>query len=356
MLYHLGLQLREFFFAFNVFKYITFRSLMAILIAFLLTLLLSPKVIKKLKSFQKKGYVREYTPESHYEKRHTPTMGGILINITLILTTLLLMRYDTSFLWIAVLSILSFSLIGFVDDYNKIKRGKGISIKSKLFWQVLFATLISVYIYLLPQVDTVLYFPLFKELSLDLGIFYIPFAVFVIVGSANAVNISDGLDGLAIGSVMSTAVALGIIAYATGHSRIAEYLGIPHVPLAGELSIVCFSIVGAGLGFLWFNSFPAQMFMGDVGSMGLGAALGTVALLTKAEILLAIAGGVLVFETVSVILQIIAVRFFNRRVFKLAPFHHHLEKEGLPEPKIVVRMWIVSILLAIISLSMLKLR
>ncbi len=356
MLYHLGLQLREFFFAFNVFKYITFRSLIAVIVAFLLTLLLSPKVIKKLRSFQKKGYVREYTPESHYEKRHTPTMGGILINITLILTVLLLMRLDTSFIWIAVLSILSFSLIGFIDDYNKIKNGKGISIKTKLLWQVIFATVISIYIYSLPQIDTVLYFPLFKELSFDIGILYIPFAVFVIVGSANAVNISDGLDGLAIGATMSTAVALGIISYATGHSRIAEYLGIPYVPLAGELSIVCFAIVGAGLGFLWFNSFPAQMFMGDVGSMGLGAALGTIALLSKAEILLAIAGGVLVFETISVILQIIAVRFFKRRVFKLAPFHHHLEEEGLPEPKIVVRMWIVSILLAILSLSMLKLR
>ncbi len=356
MLYHLGLILRDFFFGFNVFKYITFRSLTAVLVAFSLTLLLSPKVIKKLKSFQKRGYTRKYTPESHHDKRYTPTMGGILINITLVMATLLLMRWDTSFTWVIVLSILSFSLIGFIDDYNKIMYGEGISIKSKLLWQVIFASAIAIYIYLLPQVDTVLYFPLFKGLSLDLGVFYVPFAVFVIVGSANAVNISDGLDGLAIGSTMTTAAALGIIAYVTGHSKMAEYLGIPYVPLAGELSVVCFAIVGAGLGFLWFNSFPAQMFMGDVGSMGLGAALGTVALLSKSELLLAVAGGVLVFETVSVIMQIVAVRFFNRRVFKLAPFHHHLEKEGLPEPKIVVRMWIVSILLAIIALSMLKLR
>ncbi|NPB07580.1 MAG: phospho-N-acetylmuramoyl-pentapeptide-transferase, partial [Aquificae bacterium] len=262
-----------------------------------------------------------------------------------------------TYTWIVLLSLVTFGAIGLWDDYVKLKNKKGISIKAKFLAQVIAGSLVAYLIYFWADINTVLYFPLFKELQVDLGLLYIPFAVFVIVGAANAVNLTDGLDGLAIGPAMTTAVALGVIAYAVGHSRIAEYLGIPYVPYAGELTIFCFSLVGAGLGFLWFNSFPAQMFMGDVGALSIGAALGTVALITKSEFAFAVAGGVFVFETLSVILQVAYFRMTGgKRLFKRAPFHHHLELNGLPEPKIVVRMWIISILLGIVAIAMLKLR
>ncbi len=359
MVYFLALLLRDYFFAFNVLKYITFRSFTAVLIAFFITLILSPAFIERISKIQKLfgGYVREYTPSQHKNKRYTPTMGGIVIITVIILSTLFLMRPDIKYTWVLIFATLSFALIGLIDDLTKLKNKKGISIKTKLILQTFFATITAFLIFEWVNLETRLYFPFFKELTLDLGWLYIPFAVFIIVGTANAVNLTDGLDGLAIGPVMTTATALGVIAYAVGHSRIAEYLGIPYVPYAGEITVFCFAIVGAGLGFLWFNSYPAQMFMGDVGALGLGAGLGTVALLTKSEFLLAVAGGVFVFETITVILQIIYFRLTKgKRLFKMAPFHHHLELSGMSEPKIVVRMWIVSILLAIISLAMLKLR
>jgi len=359
MLYHLALFLRDYFFAFNVFKYITFRSFTAILIAFFITLLLSPTFIERVSKLQRifGGYVREYTPDHHENKKYTPTMGGIVIVTVIILSSLLLMRLDIRYTWVLVFSTLSFALIGLLDDWIKLQNKKGLSIKVKLLLQVFFATLTAMLIFYWVGLETKLYFPFFKELTLDLGYLYIPFAIFIIVGTANAVNLTDGLDGLAIGPSMTTATAFGVIAYAVGHSKISEYLGIPYVPYAGEITIFCFAIIGAGLGFLWFNAFPAQMFMGDVGALGLGAALATVSILTKSEFLLAIAGGVFVFETVTVILQIIYFRLTGgKRLFKRAPFHHHLELSGLPEPKIVVRMWIVSVLLAIVSVAMLKLR
>lgn len=359
MLYHLALLLRDYFFAFNVFKYITFRSFTAILIAFFLTLLLSPTFIERFSKLQRifGGYVRKYTPDHHENKKYTPTMGGIVIVTVIILSSLLLMRLDIRYTWVLIFSTVSFALIGLLDDWIKLQDKKGLSIKVKLLLQIFFATLTAILIFHWIGLETKLYFPFFKELTLDLGWFYIPFAVFVIVGAANAVNLTDGLDGLAIGPSMTTATAFGVIAYAVGHSKISEYLGIPYVPYAGEITVFCFAIIGAGLGFLWFNAFPAQMFMGDVGALGLGAALATVSILTKSEFLLAIAGGVFVFETVTVILQIIYFRLTGgKRLFKRAPFHHHLELSGLPEPKIVVRMWIVSVLLAIVSVAMLKLR
>jgi len=359
MLYHLALLLRDYFFAFNVLKYITFRSFTAILIAFFITLLLSPTFIERFSKLQRifGGYVREYTPEHHENKKYTPTMGGIVIVTVIILSSLLLMRLDIRYTWVLIFSTLSFALVGLLDDWIKLQNKKGLSIKVKLLFQIFFATLTAGLIFHWIGLETKLYFPFFKELTLDLGWLYIPFAVFIIVGTANAVNLTDGLDGLAIGPSMTTATAFGVIAYVVGHSKISEYLGIPYVPYAGEITIFCFAIVGAGLGFLWFNAFPAQMFMGDVGALGLGAALATVSILTKSEFLLAIAGGVFVFETVTVILQIIYFRLTGgKRLFKRAPFHHHLELSGLPEPKIVVRMWIVSVLLAIVSVAMLKLR
>jgi len=359
MLYHLALILKDYWFVFNVLKYITFRSLSAVIIAFFLTLLLSPSFINRFRRIQEffGGYVREYTPENHEAKKYTPTMGGVVILIVVTLSTLLLMRWDIKYTWVVIFSLLSFGAVGFWDDYVKLKNKKGISIRAKFLLQLLGATLVSLLIFYWAGINTVLYFPFFKELYVDLGILYIPFAVFVIVGSANAVNLTDGLDGLAIGPAMTTATALGVVAYAVGHSKIAQYLNIPHIPYAGELTVFCFALVGAGLGFLWFNSFPAQMFMGDVGSLSIGASLATVALLTKAEFIFAVAAGVFVFETISVILQVIYFRWTGgKRLFKRAPFHHHLELNGLPEPKIVVRMWIISILLAILAISMLKLR
>ena len=359
MVYHLALILKDYFFLFNVFKYITFRSFTAILIAFFITLLLSPTFMERVSRLQRflGGYVREYTPEHHENKKYTPTMGGVVIVTVILLSTLLLMRIDVMYTWVLIFATLSFALVGLLDDWLKLRNKKGLSIKSKLFLQILFALITSYMIFYWVGLETRLYFPFFKELTLDLGWLYIPFATFVIVGAANAVNLTDGLDGLAIGPSMTTATAFGVIAYAVGHSKISSYLGIPYVPYAGEITVFCFAIVGAGLGFLWFNAFPAQMFMGDVGALGLGAALGTVSILTKSEFLLAIAGGVFVFETITVILQIIYFRATKgKRLFKRAPFHHHLELSGLPEPKIVVRMWIVSVLLAIISVAMLKLR
>ncbi|NPA40899.1 MAG: phospho-N-acetylmuramoyl-pentapeptide-transferase [Aquificae bacterium] len=359
MIYHLAILLRDYFFAFNVFKYITFRSFTAILIAFFITLLLSPTFMKKVARLQRflGGYVREYTPQHHENKKYTPTMGGIVIITVILISSVLLMRLDIKYTWVLVFSTLSFALIGLIDDWVKLKNKKGLSIKSKFTAQIIFATITALLIFEWVGLETKLYFPFFKELAVDLGWLYIPFAVFVIVGTANAVNLTDGLDGLAIGPSMTTATALGVIAYAVGHSKIAEYLGIPSVPFAGEITVFCFAIVGAGLGFLWFNAYPAQVFMGDVGALGLGAALATVSILTKSEFMLAVAGGVFVFETITVILQIIYFRATGgKRLFKKAPFHHHLEEKGLDEPKIVVRMWIVSVLLAIVSVAMLKLR
>jgi len=355
MLYHLALYLKDYWFAFNVLRYTTFRSFSAVLLAFFITLLLSPSFIERLRRLQGLfgGYVREYTPESHREKRYTPTMGGLVILLTLTLSVLLLMRWDVKYTWIVLFSLLSFGLLGLLDDYLKLKNKKGLSIKTKFLFQVLFGGAVVALVYLWAGVETVLYFPFFKELSVDLGLLYLPFALFVVVGSANAVNLTDGLDGLAIGPAMT----IGVIAYAVGHSKIAQYLGVPYVPYAGELTVFCFALVGAGLGFLWFNAFPAQMFMGDVGALAIGASLGTVALITKSEFAFAVAGGVFVFETVSVILQVVYFRLTGgKRLFKRAPFHHHLELNGLPEPKIVVRMWIASVLLAVFAVAMLKLR
>ncbi len=358
MIYHIALLLREYFFAFNVFKYITFRSFTAIILAFALTILLSPVIIRKLRRWQKilGGYIRKYTPQG-VSKKYVPTMGGIIIVSVLSVTILLLMRFDLIYIWILLFSTISFALIGLLDDYLKLRNKEGLSAKIKFLGQLLASMAVALFVYEIADVNTVLYFPLFKDLYLDLGYMYIPFAMLVIIATSNAVNITDGLDGLAIGPVMTTATAFGVIAYAVGHIKIAEYLDIPYIPYAGEIAIFCMAIVGCGLGFLWFNSFPAQMFMGDVGSLGLGAALGTIALLVKGELLLIIAGGIFVFETLSVIIQVIYFRLTKgKRIFKMAPFHHHLELSGVPEPKIVVRMWIISILLAILAISTLKLR
>ncbi|MDW8066650.1 MAG: phospho-N-acetylmuramoyl-pentapeptide-transferase [Aquificaceae bacterium] len=359
MIYHIALYLRDYLFVFNVFKYITFRSFLAVFIAFAITLVLTPIFMKKMKAIQRlfRGYIREYTPEGHLIKKYTPTMGGLIIVLSVVLTSVLLMRLDLVYFWIITFCILGFALVGFWDDILKLKNKKGISAKKKFLGQVFVSGVTAVAIYIYGGVDTKLYFPLFKNLQIDFGLLYIPFAMLVIIATSNAVNLTDGLDGLAIGPVMTTAASLGVVAYAVGHVKIADYLNIPYVPYAGDIAIVCFAIVGAGLGFLWFNAFPAQLFMGDVGALALGAGLGAIALVSKSELLLPIAGGIFVFETLSVILQVAYFKLTKgKRLFKMAPFHHHLELSGVPEPKIVVRMWIVSILLGILALATLKLR
>lgn len=359
MLYHLSLWLKDYFFVFNVFKYITFRSLSAVIVAFLITLIITPIFVKKMKALQRlfKGYIREYTPEGHLTKRYIPSMGGFVIVLSLLLSSLLLMRLDLAYFWIITFCTLGFAFIGFVDDYVKLRNKKGISARVKLMAQVLVSFITVMLIHTFTEVNTKLYFPLFKDLQIDLGIFYIPFAVLVIIATSNAVNLTDGLDGLAIGPVMTTAAALGTVSYVVGHYTLSKYLNIPYVPYAGDLTVLCFAIVGAGLGFLWFNAYPAQLFMGDVGSLSLGATLGVIALISKSELLLPIAGGIFVFETLSVILQVAYFKLTGgKRLFRMAPFHHHLELSGIPEPKIVVRMWIISLLLGILTVSTLKLR
>ncbi len=354
MLYHLLYQ----YFDINLFKYITFRGFYALITSFLISLIIGPYIISRLKLFQKKegGYVRQYTPDGHELKKHTPTMGGILIVLSVLISALLWCRLDNFYVWITVFSMLSFALLGGWDDYKKIKTKKGISSKTKFIIQVFLSSFIAVSLYLYPDFNSVLYMPFLKNVHIDLGVFYILFMVFIIVGTSNAVNLTDGLDGLAIGPSLIAIASFAFFAYVAGHSKLAGYLHLPHIAGSGELTVFMMAFLGAGLGFLWFNSFPAEVFMGDAGSLSIGAVLGTVAIITKQEIVLAIVGGIFVVETLSVILQVAYFKMTGKRLFLMAPLHHHFEKKGIEEPKIVTRVWIISILLAIIALSTLKIR
>ncbi|MDQ7056333.1 MAG: phospho-N-acetylmuramoyl-pentapeptide-transferase [Persephonella sp.] len=354
MLYHLLYQ----YFDINLFKYITFRGFYALITSFFISLLVGPYIIRKLKLFQRKegGYVREYTPDGHAGKKHTPTMGGVLIVFSVLLSTILWCRLDNFYIWITLFAMISFAALGGWDDYNKIKTKKGISAKVKFSIQLLLASVIAVALFLYPAFDSVLYFPFFKNLFIDLGFLYIPFIVFVIVGTSNGVNLTDGLDGLAIGPSLIAIGTFAFFAYIAGHHKLASYLHIPYIAGSGELTVFLMAFLGAGLGFLWFNSFPAEVFMGDAGSLSIGAVLGTVAVITKQEIVLAVVGGIFVVETLSVILQVTYFKITGKRLFLMAPIHHHFEKKGIEEPKIVTRVWIISILLAIIALSTLKIR
>ena len=358
MLYHLLYPLYESFNVFNVFKYITFRTFAAGLTALLFSFIFGPAFIRFLKIKQFEQAIRTDGPASHLLKRGTPTMGGLLILFCLIAATLLWVDLLNPYVWVVLGVTLTYGLIGFWDDYTKIilKNSKGISGKTKLFCQVTFATLAALWMYQSQAISTDLTFPFLKNFVLPLGYFYIPFAVLVIVGTSNAVNLTDGLDGLAIGPVMIVAGTFLLLCYIAGHAKIAQYLQVAFIPGAGELAIFCGAIVTAGLGFLWFSSYPAAIFMGDVGSLALGGALGTLAIMIKQEILLMIVGGIFVVEAVSVISQVISYKLTKKRIFKMAPIHHHFELLGWPEPKIVVRFWIVSIILALIALSTLKLR
>ncbi len=359
MLYHLLYGLHEYMSAFNVFRYITFRTITAGLTAFLLCFLMGPLVIAFMREKQIGQYIRRLGPASHQDKAGTPTMGGVLIIVSVVVATLFWTDLRSYYMWIVVFVVTCFCLIGFADDYLKqiLKRNRGLRGWTKFFMQVVIAAIAATLLYCYPEFSSRITIPFVKDFSPDLGPLYIIFAVFVIVGASNAVNLTDGLDGLAIGPVIIAAGTYMLFAYVAGHSQIAQYLQINYVAGSGELAILCGALAGAGLGFLWFNAYPAQIFMGDVGSLPLGAALGIIAIITKQEILLVIVGGVFVMEALSVIIQVGYFKMTGgRRVFRMAPLHHHFELKGWAESKVIIRFWIIAILLALVSLSTLKLR
>jgi phospho-N-acetylmuramoyl-pentapeptide-transferase len=359
MLYHLLYPLHTTLSVFNVFRYITFRTIYASLTAFLLCFLLGPWVIRKLAGMQVGQYIREDGPQAHHKKAGTPTMGGTLVIFAITVSTLLWTNLTNYYVWIVLLVTIGYGIVGFIDDYlmQVKKQNKGLSVRKKFLLQGILALIIGILVYATPDFDTRVTVPFLKNVTPDLGWGYILFAAFVIVGTSNAVNLTDGLDGLAIGPVIIAAVTYMIFAYVAGNVKIADYLQITYVTGSGEITIFCGALAGAGLGFLWFNAYPAQVFMGDVGSLSLGGAIGTVAVITKQEIRLVLAGGLFVMEALSVIFQVGFFRITNgRRIFKMAPLHHHFELKGWAEPKVIVRFWIIAIALALISLSTLKLR
>jgi phospho-N-acetylmuramoyl-pentapeptide-transferase len=358
MLYHLFYPLATDIRLFNVFKYLTFRTIYAMITALLVAFFIGPWVIRKLEGLQARQVIRTDGPESHLKKQGTPTMGGVLILASILIPTLLWADLTNVYVWLALLVIVGYGIIGFVDDYKKVveKNTKGLSPRQKMFWQIVIAAAAATVLYLLPGFSEELFFPFFKKLHPDLGYFYIPFAVLVVVGASNAVNLTDGLDGLAIGPVAINAATYMIFAYIAGNFKLATYLQIPYVVGTGELAILCGAMVGAGLGFLWYNSYPAEVFMGDVGSLSLGGGLGMLAVLTKQEILLVIVGGIFVVEALSVIFQVGSYKYRGKRIFRMAPIHHHFELKGVAEPKIIVRFWIITIILALVAISTLKLR
>uniref|UniRef100_A0A7C5AMG7 Phospho-N-acetylmuramoyl-pentapeptide-transferase n=1 Tax=Desulfobacca acetoxidans TaxID=60893 RepID=A0A7C5AMG7_9BACT len=359
MFFHLLYPLKIYFSAFNVFRYITFRTLGAVLTALIITLFIGSWCIKKLKELQIGQYIREDGPQSHHSKAGTPTMGGLMIIFAVLVSTFLWADLRNHYIWLLVLVTLGFGLVGFWDDYLKVikKQNRGLTGREKLWWQSVIGLGAAIMLYLLPEFKTTLTIPFFEEVRPELSWGFIPLALLVIVGTANAVNLTDGLDGLAIGPVTIAAGFYAIFAYLAGNIIIARYLKITFVPGVGEISVFLGAVVGAGIGFLWYNAYPAQIFMGDVGALALGGVLGTVALATKQEILLILVGGLFVVEALSVILQVGFFKATNgRRIFRMAPIHHHFELMGWPEPKVIVRFWIIAIVLGLLSLSTLKLR
>jgi phospho-N-acetylmuramoyl-pentapeptide-transferase len=359
MLYHLLYPLHTTISAFNVFRYITFRAIYASLTAFLICFILGPWFIRRLSELQIGQYIREDGPESHHKKAGTPTMGGTLIVSAIVIATLLWTKLTNFYIWILLLITISYGLIGFFDDFlmQIKKRNKGLGARGKFLLQILFAIIAGILVCSRPDFDTQVTIPFFKNISPDLGWGYVLFATVVIVGTSNAVNLTDGLDGLAIGPVIIAAVTYMIFAYVAGHVKFANYLQINYVAASGEAAIFCGALAGAGLGFLWFNTYPAQVFMGDVGSLPLGGALGTLAVITKQEILLVLVGGLFVIEALSVIFQVGFYKMTHgRRIFRMAPLHHHFELKGWAEPKVIVRFWIIAVALALVAMSTLKLR
>lgn len=358
MLYFLLYSLHAKISLFNVFRYITFRAILAILTALVISFFCGPWVIRKLSELQVKQYIRDDGPKKHLEKEGTPTMGGTLILFSIVVAVLLWADLSNFFIWVGLLVLIGFGAIGFADDYLKLTRrnSHGLTMKQKMACQIGVALAASLLLYHYPTFKSTLAFPFFKELMPDLGALYLLLVIFVVVGTSNAVNLTDGLDGLATGPVLISAGTFMVLAYLAGNVKIASYLQIPYVSGSGELTIFCGAIVGASMGFLWYNTYPAQMFMGDTGSVSLGAALGVVAIMTKQEFLLAIVGGLFVLETLSVIFQVASYKLWKKRIFRMAPLHHHFELKGWAEPKVIVRFWIITIFLALLAISTLKLR
>jgi phospho-N-acetylmuramoyl-pentapeptide-transferase len=362
MLYYLLYPLRDVIVGVNVFRYITFRTAFAALTALLISFILGPWLIERMRRIKLGQFIREEGPKSHQLKAGTPTMGGILINVAIVIPTLLWADILNPYIWIILFVTFAYATIGFVDDYRKLvkKRNLGLTAKEKFTAQFGVALLAGLAIAYLPSIhnnySTVLTFPFLARVVLNLGVLYIPFIMIVIVGASNAVNLTDGLDGLAIGSTLIAAATYSVLTYAAGHFRIADYLRIAWVPQTGELAVFCGAMVGASLGFLWFNAHPAEIFMGDVGSLALGGAIGCLAVMIKQEILLVLVGGLFVIEAMSVIIQVASFKLTGRRVFKMSPIHHHFELSGWRETKVVVRFWIIAIIFAMISLATLKLR
>ena len=359
MIYHLLYPLHETYSYFNVFRYITFRTIYATITALVICFVLGPWLIRKLEELKIGQPIREDGPDSHMAKKGTPTMGGILIIFSCVLSTLLWVNLTNQYIWLIIMVCVGFGLIGFMDDYSKLTAGtsKGISARTRLTFEFLIALFVSIVLFIKPDFTSAVTLPFFKTMLPNLGLAYILFSTFVIVGAANAVNLTDGLDGLAIGPATICFMTYLFFAYFAGNIKIAGYLQIPYVAGTGELTVFCGAMTGACLGFLWFNTYPAQVFMGDVGSLSLGGTLGALAIMTKQELLLAIVGGVFVLEAVSVIFQVGYFKLSNgRRIFRMAPIHHHFELKGWAEPKVIVRFWIISILLALLAISTLKLR
>ncbi|MFV3128305.1 phospho-N-acetylmuramoyl-pentapeptide-transferase [Niveispirillum sp. KHB5.9] len=361
MLYNLLYPLADEFQIFNLFRYITFRTGGSVMTALIISFVIGPRVIRWLKSKQGEGQpIRTDGPETHLKKKGTPTMGGLMIMIAVIVSTLLWVDLTNTYTWIVLLVTVGFGLVGFGDDYLKLtkRNTKGLSSKVKLVATLVVAAVATGwYLMVTPwEMGTGLALPFFKDLLLNLGWFYVPFAIVVIIGSSHAVNLTDGLDGLATVPIMIAAACFGLIAYLSGNAIFSNYLGIHHVPGTGELAVFCGALVGAGLGFLWFNAPPAMVFMGDTGSLSVGGALGAISVITKHELVLAIVGGLFVLEALSVMIQVASFKLTGKRVFRMAPIHHHFEKKGWSEPTVVIRFWIIAVILALIGLSTLKLR
>jgi phospho-N-acetylmuramoyl-pentapeptide-transferase len=360
MLYSLAEYLTQFHSGFNVFQYLTLRSILGVLTALLIALIVGPVMIRYLSSYNIGQSVRNDGPESHFSKAGTPTMGGALILVAIVVSTILWSDLSSRFVWVVLFVTVGFGAIGWIDDYKKIAFGnsKGLSVKGKYFWQSVIGLSAALFLFYTARfpIETQLIIPFIKNIIIDLGWFYVVLTYFVIVGSSNAVNLTDGLDGLAILPTVLVGGALGVFAYLTGNFNFSSYLGIPYVPGVGEMVIFCGAIVGAGLGFLWFNTYPAQVFMGDVGALALGAALGVIAVIVRQELVLFIMGGIFVVETVSVVLQVVSFKLTGRRIFKMAPLHHHYELKGWPEPRIIVRFWIITVVLVLIGIASLKIR
>jgi len=360
MLLWLAEYLQQFHSVFFVFQYLTFRGILGVLTALGISLLLGPWMINRLNILQIGQTVRDDGPQSHLSKAGTPTMGGTLILVAIFISALLWSDLSNRYVWVVLIVTAIFGVVGFVDDYKKVveKNTRGLPAKWKYFWQSVAGLGASVYLYqcAVTPAETELMIPFFKNISFDLGWGYIVLVYFVIVGTSNAVNLTDGLDGLAIMPTVMVGGALGIIAYLVGNVEFANYLHIPYISGSGELLVFCAALGGAGLGFLWFNTYPAQVFMGDVGALALGAALGVIAVIIRHEIVLFIMGGVFVMETVSVIMQVASFKLTGKRIFRMAPIHHHFELKGWPEPRVIVRFWIITVMLVLFGLATLKLR